>query len=217
MRVTQYSRDASDPSRGRGVLDAPPEPVIGLAEGKTRWRGMTTFSMVATPMRLHRAEALVESIEIDEAAGVAAFADLARAVEGGNLEADDAALHRDHTRCGAHGRADRRGPEMADIDLGADRDPDGFETGGDGVAGGELHFQDHHRGGEHHRHALQDMPDRALRRHHQGALGAHADCDDVACVHGDLSPQFTTTSSRRKPGPTITTVDVVRSWGGGLA
>ena len=25
----------------RGVLDPPPEPVIGLAEGETRWRGMT--------------------------------------------------------------------------------------------------------------------------------------------------------------------------------
>jgi hypothetical protein len=30
-------------SIGRGVLDAPPEPVIGLAEGETRWRGMTVF------------------------------------------------------------------------------------------------------------------------------------------------------------------------------
>ena len=28
-------------SRGRGVLDAPPEPVIGLAAGEARWRGMT--------------------------------------------------------------------------------------------------------------------------------------------------------------------------------
>src|SRR6266567_3782472 len=28
-------------SRSRGVLDAPPEPVIGLAGGETRWRGMT--------------------------------------------------------------------------------------------------------------------------------------------------------------------------------
>jgi hypothetical protein len=27
--------------RGRGVLDAPLEPVIGLAEGETRWRSMT--------------------------------------------------------------------------------------------------------------------------------------------------------------------------------
>jgi hypothetical protein len=25
-----------------GMLDAPPEPVIGLAKGETRWRGMTT-------------------------------------------------------------------------------------------------------------------------------------------------------------------------------
>jgi hypothetical protein len=30
--------------RSRSVLDAPPEPVIGLAEGETRWRGMTAFS-----------------------------------------------------------------------------------------------------------------------------------------------------------------------------
>ena len=28
--------------KGRGVLDPPLEPVIGLAEGETRWRGMTT-------------------------------------------------------------------------------------------------------------------------------------------------------------------------------
>jgi hypothetical protein len=27
--------------RGRGVLDAPLEPVIGLAKGETRWRSMT--------------------------------------------------------------------------------------------------------------------------------------------------------------------------------
>ena len=29
-------------SKRRGVLDTPLEPVIGLAEGETRWRGMTT-------------------------------------------------------------------------------------------------------------------------------------------------------------------------------
>jgi hypothetical protein len=28
-------------SKCRGVLDTPLEPVIGLAEGETRWRGMT--------------------------------------------------------------------------------------------------------------------------------------------------------------------------------
>jgi hypothetical protein len=28
-------------TKGPGVLDAPLEPVIGLAEGETRWRGMT--------------------------------------------------------------------------------------------------------------------------------------------------------------------------------
>jgi hypothetical protein len=33
-------------SRGRGVLDAPLEPVIGLAEGETRWPGMTTYRRI---------------------------------------------------------------------------------------------------------------------------------------------------------------------------
>jgi hypothetical protein len=28
-------------SKGYGVLDTPLEPVIGLAEGETRWRSMT--------------------------------------------------------------------------------------------------------------------------------------------------------------------------------
>ena len=28
-------------SIGRSILDSPPEPVIGLAEGETRWRVMT--------------------------------------------------------------------------------------------------------------------------------------------------------------------------------
>jgi hypothetical protein len=41
-RAIQYSRTSVAKSRGRGVLDAPLEPVIGLAEGETRWRGMTT-------------------------------------------------------------------------------------------------------------------------------------------------------------------------------
>jgi len=30
-------------SISRGVLDTPLEPVIGLARGETRWRGMTAF------------------------------------------------------------------------------------------------------------------------------------------------------------------------------
>ncbi|MEH2533600.1 hypothetical protein V1277_000016 [Bradyrhizobium sp. AZCC 1588] len=33
---------------GRGVLGTPPEPVIGLAEGETRWRGTTMESGAAT-------------------------------------------------------------------------------------------------------------------------------------------------------------------------
>ena len=31
-------------SRSRSVLDTPLEPVIGLAEGETRWRSMTNFA-----------------------------------------------------------------------------------------------------------------------------------------------------------------------------
>ena len=38
--------------RSRGVLDAPPEPVIGLAEGETRWRGMTAV-LVASSLKSH--------------------------------------------------------------------------------------------------------------------------------------------------------------------
>src|SRR5258706_7516539 len=36
-------RNASDGIESRGVLDTPLEPVIGLAKGETRWRGMTTY------------------------------------------------------------------------------------------------------------------------------------------------------------------------------
>jgi hypothetical protein len=34
-------RGLSIESRQQCLLDAPPEPVIGLAEGETRWWGMT--------------------------------------------------------------------------------------------------------------------------------------------------------------------------------
>jgi hypothetical protein len=37
-RAIQYAEAAAVEAMGRGVLDPPPEPVIGLAEGKTRWR-----------------------------------------------------------------------------------------------------------------------------------------------------------------------------------
>ncbi len=54
---------------------------------------------------------------------MAAVADLALAFEGLDLEADHAALHRDDFCRDPHRRADQRRAEMADIDLGADRDP----------------------------------------------------------------------------------------------
>ena len=33
-------------SNSRSVLDAPPEPVIGLADGETRWRRMTVVVLL---------------------------------------------------------------------------------------------------------------------------------------------------------------------------
>ena len=39
-------------SRSRGVLDTPLEPVIGLAEGETRWRGMIANFELSRPCRL---------------------------------------------------------------------------------------------------------------------------------------------------------------------
>ena len=39
----KYSRDSRDGLVERGVLDAPPEPVIRPANGRTGWRGMTAL------------------------------------------------------------------------------------------------------------------------------------------------------------------------------
>ncbi len=44
-------------SRSRGVLDTPLEPVIGLAEGETRWRGMTVFSIACCAFTVIASEA----------------------------------------------------------------------------------------------------------------------------------------------------------------
>src|SRR5258707_14518539 len=40
----QYSEASMMKSRSRSVLDTPLEPVIGLAEGETRWPSMTIFA-----------------------------------------------------------------------------------------------------------------------------------------------------------------------------
>jgi hypothetical protein len=53
-RAIQYSREAAMESRSRGVLDHPLEPVIGLAEGKTRWR--VTTSEQGAKSRFERAK-----------------------------------------------------------------------------------------------------------------------------------------------------------------
>jgi hypothetical protein len=45
--VIQYSTSIRIEPKSCGVPDTPLEPVIGLAKGETRWRGMTTvFVMV---------------------------------------------------------------------------------------------------------------------------------------------------------------------------
>ena len=60
---------------------------------------------------------------------MATVADFALALEGFDLEADDAALYRKDFSRDAHGRADQRCAEMADIDLGSDGDPARLKIG----------------------------------------------------------------------------------------
>jgi hypothetical protein len=50
QRAIQYSEASMIERRSCGVLDTPLEPVIGLAEGETRWRSMT--SVQDDPSRL---------------------------------------------------------------------------------------------------------------------------------------------------------------------
>jgi len=51
-RVIQYSRAPLIDRSAAGVLDTPLEPVIGLAAGETRWRGMTPLAeQRAAPIR----------------------------------------------------------------------------------------------------------------------------------------------------------------------
>src|SRR5579863_9752209 len=142
------------------------------------------------------AQTFRKRLDIDEGAGVAALADAALVVEGFDLKADQPSLHRDDPRGGPHRHADRGGGEVPNIDLDADRDPASFEAGLDGVGGRQLHLQDQHRRGEDQRHALDEMPDRPLRRHDQAALGADADFENFACVHGLVLKAETSSSSR---------------------
>ena len=44
QRAIQYSETSVIESKSCGVLDTPLEPVIGLAEGETRWRSMTVIA-----------------------------------------------------------------------------------------------------------------------------------------------------------------------------
>jgi hypothetical protein len=49
MRAIRQSEASVMESKGCGVRDTPQEPVIGLAEGETRWRSMTTI-FAASPV-----------------------------------------------------------------------------------------------------------------------------------------------------------------------
>src|SRR3954452_20772617 len=88
---------------------------------------------------LARPQPLVEHRDIDEPARVAAFAEFSRALEGLDLEADDAALYRNDLRGSPHRRADEACSKMTDIDLGADRDPAGLKDAADRIARRHLH------------------------------------------------------------------------------
>src|SRR5579872_1213001 len=138
--------------------------------------------MDSTPAKL-----LHKCLDIDETARVAALADPPLLVESLDLEPDQAPLDRNHARSGAHRCAHRRGGEVTNIDLGADRDPPRLQTGFDGIVRGPLHLQDHHWRRIDHRHVWDEMTDGALGRYDQPPLRAHADLDDVACVHELLS------------------------------
>src|ERR1700730_4940299 len=52
MRVIQYPETSVIETRSHRVLDTPLEPVIGLAEGETRWRGMTVCGRERRPRHL---------------------------------------------------------------------------------------------------------------------------------------------------------------------
>jgi hypothetical protein len=52
-RATQYAETAAVEPMGRGVLDSPPEPVIGLARRRDPVAGNDRASAVATAIRSH--------------------------------------------------------------------------------------------------------------------------------------------------------------------
>src|SRR5579871_4678720 len=91
-------------------------------------------------LALRPAELLRERLDIDEAAGVAALADPALVVERLDFKADDPPLDCNDPRDGPHRCADGRRGKMADIDLGADRDPAGLEMALEAVGGSKLHL-----------------------------------------------------------------------------
>ncbi|MGY4301800.1 hypothetical protein ACVWXN_009895 [Bradyrhizobium sp. i1.4.4] len=91
-----------------------------------RFAPLPTLRHSRSPLR---PQPLVEHLDIHKPARMAALAEPARALERLDLEADDAALDRDHLRGGPHRRADESGCEMADVDLGADSDPARLKRG----------------------------------------------------------------------------------------
>src|SRR5258705_6314089 len=55
----------------RGVLDTPPEPVIGLAEGETRWRSMTASPSIQHPLLVGAVERKRRHVDLKALAALA--------------------------------------------------------------------------------------------------------------------------------------------------
>jgi hypothetical protein len=53
-RAIQYAATSRRISIAAGILDHPLEPVIGLAEGETRWRVMTTLVVITADAQQRR-------------------------------------------------------------------------------------------------------------------------------------------------------------------
>src|SRR5437879_13204867 len=87
--------------------EAPPSPVAILRDAASR-----LLRMSGCASGLSFTQPLVELRDVDQPAGVVAFAELARALERVNLEADDAAFHHDDLGRGPHRGSDHRGGEM---------------------------------------------------------------------------------------------------------
>src|ERR1700676_5193657 len=105
------TRNRRDLTNRHCVLDAPPEPVVGLAAGETRWRGMTTAfceSARRSPdlLFVHREHALGDQ-------------EAAKDIHAGKDQRNEAKAARPDPAAANHGDADRE--QRADHDHRGDR------------------------------------------------------------------------------------------------